>query len=64
MVLPAQGYLPTILDRRSAMLDRKRLEYHNFVEQYYQTRSQEFHKETYRQASRSWLDFTKCNSRD
>ena len=34
------------------MLERKRLEYHNFVEQYYSTRHQDIHRDTYRQVQR------------
>lgn len=43
------GYLPLIAERREAMLDRKRQEYHNFVDQYYSTRLQDIHQDTYRQ---------------
>lgn len=43
------GYLPLIAGRREAMLDRKRKEYHNFVDQYYSTRLQDIHQDTYRQ---------------
>ncbi|KAK2184906.1 hypothetical protein NP493_249g08000 [Ridgeia piscesae] len=43
------GYLPPSLDRRQPTLERKRQEYYNFVEQYFDTRLQEVHKETFRQ---------------
>jgi len=33
------------------MLERKRLEYHNFVNQYYSTRNQDIHMDTYRQVT-------------
>lgn len=44
-----QGYLPMIAERREAMLERKRQEYHNFIDQYYSTRLQDIHQDTYRQ---------------
>ena len=44
-----QGYLPLIAERREAMLERKRQEYHNFIVQYYSTRLQDIHQDTYRQ---------------
>lgn len=43
------GYLPLIAERREAMLERKRQEYHNFIDQYYSTRLQDIHQDTYRQ---------------
>ncbi|ESO99117.1 hypothetical protein LOTGIDRAFT_142126, partial [Lottia gigantea] len=43
------GYLPPSLDRREATLERKRNEYFGFIEQYYDTRYQELHAETFRQ---------------
>lgn len=45
------GYLPPIEDRRQLTLERKRKEYFNFVEQYYHTRHEEPHKDTFRQIS-------------
>ena len=53
-----QGYLPPILDRQGLTLQRKRSEYFNYVDQYYETRHQE-HQETYKQVwignARFWL---------
>uniref|UniRef100_A0A7M6DPU5 Rab-GAP TBC domain-containing protein n=1 Tax=Clytia hemisphaerica TaxID=252671 RepID=A0A7M6DPU5_9CNID len=43
------GYLPPTIDRRQATLERKQAEYHNFVQQYYPTRHDPLHQETYRQ---------------
>ncbi|XP_057297209.1 TBC1 domain family member 22B-like isoform X2 [Hydractinia symbiolongicarpus] len=43
------GYLPPSIDRRQATLERKQTEYHNFVQQYYPTRHDPLHQETYRQ---------------
>lgn len=43
------GFVSPNSERREAMLERKRLEYHNFVEQYYSTRHQDIHRDTYRQ---------------
>jgi len=43
------GYLPPSIDRRQATLERKQAEYHNFVAQYYPTRHDPLHQETYRQ---------------
>lgn len=43
------GYLPPTIDRRQATLERKQAEYHNFVLQYYPTRHDPLHQETYRQ---------------
>ena len=43
------GYLPPSIDRRQATLERKQLEYQNFVEQYYPTRLEPLHQETFRQ---------------
>lgn len=50
-----KGYLPPIVERHESTLERKRLEYHNYIEQYYSTRHQEIHQETYRQVSRGQL---------
>lgn len=44
-----QGYLPPAADRRQATLERKRKEYFSFIDQYYDTRHQEMHEETFRQ---------------
>lgn len=43
------GYLPPSIDRRQETLERKQAEYHNFVTQYYPTRHDPLHQETYRQ---------------
>ncbi|XP_062599309.1 TBC1 domain family member 22B-like [Saccostrea cucullata] len=43
------GYLPASLDRREPTLQRKRHEYFGFIEQYYDTRHQEIHQDTFRQ---------------
>jgi len=48
-VLVVKGFVSPNSERREAMLERKRLEYHNFVEQYYSTRHQDIHRDTYRQ---------------
>ena len=44
-----KGYVSPNSERREPMLERKRSEYHNFVEQYYSTRHQDIHRDTYRQ---------------
>jgi len=44
-----QGYLPANVDRRESTLKRKRKEYFAFVEQYYDSRNDENHQDTYRQ---------------
>lgn len=44
-----QGYLPANVDRRESTLQRKRKEYFAFVEQYYDSRNDENHQDTYRQ---------------
>jgi len=46
-----KGYVSPNTDRREPMLERKRQEYHNFVEQYYSTRHQDIHRDTYRQVA-------------
>ena len=46
-----QGYLPASVDRREPTLQRKRHEYFSFIEQYYDTRHQEMHQDTFRQVS-------------
>ncbi|XP_075284835.1 TBC1 domain family member 22A isoform X2 [Opisthocomus hoazin] len=43
------GYLPANVDRRESTLKRKREEYFAFVEQYYDSRNDENHQDTYRQ---------------
>ncbi|XP_074840238.1 TBC1 domain family member 22A isoform X3 [Carettochelys insculpta] len=43
------GYLPANVDRREGTLQRKRKEYFAFVEQYYDSRNDESHQDTYRQ---------------
>lgn len=43
------GYLPVNIDRRQTVLDRKRQEYFNFLEQYYDTRHEDIHQDTFRQ---------------
>ncbi|KAK3101795.1 hypothetical protein FSP39_006422 [Pinctada imbricata] len=43
------GYLPASMDRRDPTLQRKRNEYFGFIEQYYDTRHQELHQDTFRQ---------------
>ncbi|XP_029650355.1 TBC1 domain family member 22B isoform X3 [Octopus sinensis] len=43
------GYLPVDCDRRQPTLERKRKEYFSFVEQYYGTRHQVEHQDTFRQ---------------
>ena len=53
MDLFLQGYLPASLDRREPTLERKRQEYFSFIEQYYDTRHQEMHQETFRQVKLS-----------
>ncbi|KAF5905557.1 TBC1 domain family member 22B isoform X1, partial [Clarias magur] len=43
------GYLPANMERRELVLQRKREEYFGFIEQYYHSRTDEHHKDTYRQ---------------
>ncbi|XP_070573180.1 TBC1 domain family member 22B-like isoform X2 [Ptychodera flava] len=43
------GYLPSNIDRRSLTLERKRAEYFSFIDQYYETRHEPIHRDTYRQ---------------
>ncbi|KAK2898034.1 TBC1 domain family member 22B isoform X2 [Channa argus] len=43
------GYLPANKERRELVLKRKREEYFGFIEQYYHSRTDEHHKDTYRQ---------------
>lgn len=44
-----KGYLPVNIDRRQSVLDRKRQEYYNLLKQYYDTRHQDIHQDTFRQ---------------
>lgn len=43
------GYLPANRERREQVLQRKREEYFGFIEQYYDSRAEEPHRDTYRQ---------------
>ncbi|XP_067420487.1 TBC1 domain family member 22A isoform X2 [Emydura macquarii macquarii] len=43
------GYIPANVDRREGTLQRKRKEYFAFIEQYYDSRNDESHQDTYRQ---------------
>ncbi|KAL0962781.1 hypothetical protein UPYG_G00345360 [Umbra pygmaea] len=43
------GYLPANTERRESTLQRKRQEYFGFIEQYYDSRNDEHHQDTYRQ---------------
>ncbi|XP_026102663.1 TBC1 domain family member 22B isoform X2 [Carassius auratus] len=43
------GYLPANRERRDLVLQRKREEYYAFIEQYYHSRTDENHRDTYRQ---------------
>ncbi|XP_061114006.1 TBC1 domain family member 22B isoform X1 [Conger conger] len=43
------GYLPANMERRDLVLKRKRDEYFGFIEQYYHSRTDEHHRDTYRQ---------------
>uniref|UniRef100_A0A671MJA4 TBC1 domain family member 22B-like n=1 Tax=Sinocyclocheilus anshuiensis TaxID=1608454 RepID=A0A671MJA4_9TELE len=43
------GYLPANRERRDLVLQRKREEYFGFIEQYYNSRTDENHRDTYRQ---------------
>ncbi|XP_032898438.1 TBC1 domain family member 22B isoform X5 [Amblyraja radiata] len=43
------GYLPVNMERREITLQRKREEYFGFIEQYYDSRNEEHHQDTYRQ---------------
>ncbi|MEQ2158964.1 hypothetical protein GOODEAATRI_017550 [Goodea atripinnis] len=44
-----QGYLPANAERRESILQRKRQEYFGFIQQYYDSRNDEHHQDTYRQ---------------
>lgn len=52
-----QGYLPANTERRTPTLQRKREEYFGFIEQYYDSRNEEHHQDTYRQVQSSLLPF-------
>uniref|UniRef100_A0A3Q3VNG8 Rab-GAP TBC domain-containing protein n=1 Tax=Mola mola TaxID=94237 RepID=A0A3Q3VNG8_MOLML len=43
------GYLPANAERRDSVLKRKRQEYFAFIQQYYDSRNDEHHQDTYRQ---------------
>uniref|UniRef100_A0A3Q3BF41 TBC1 domain family, member 22a n=2 Tax=Kryptolebias marmoratus TaxID=37003 RepID=A0A3Q3BF41_KRYMA len=43
------GYLPANAERRESVLQRKRQEYFGFIQQYYDSRNEEHHQDTYRQ---------------
>ncbi|XP_074083363.1 TBC1 domain family member 22A isoform X2 [Macrotis lagotis] len=43
------GYLPANVDRREGTLRRKQKEYFGFIDQYYDSRNDEAHQDTYRQ---------------
>lgn len=43
------GYLPANAERRDSVLQRKRQEYFGFIQQYYDSRNEEHHQDTYRQ---------------
>uniref|UniRef100_A0A1B6M959 Rab-GAP TBC domain-containing protein n=1 Tax=Graphocephala atropunctata TaxID=36148 RepID=A0A1B6M959_9HEMI len=43
------GYLPASLERRQAVMERKRLDYWNLVKQYFDTERDESYQDTYRQ---------------
>lgn len=49
LVYSSQGYLPANTERRESTLQRKRQEYFGFIEQYYDSRNDEHHQDTYRQ---------------
>lgn len=44
-----KGYIPINVDKRAPTLKRKREEYWHLVEQYYDTRHEETHQDTFRQ---------------
>ncbi|KAK2113634.1 hypothetical protein P7K49_007900 [Saguinus oedipus] len=60
--LPLAGYLPANTERRKLTLQRKREEYFGFIEQYYDSRNEEHHQDTYRQdeSSHSAVPATTC----
>ncbi|KAG7454405.1 hypothetical protein MATL_G00259420 [Megalops atlanticus] len=43
------GYLPANVERRESTLQRKRQEYFGFIQQYYDSRNDQHHQDTYRQ---------------
>ncbi|XP_056280429.1 TBC1 domain family member 22A isoform X2 [Pseudoliparis swirei] len=43
------GYIPANAERRESVLQRKRQEYFGFIQQYYDSRNEENHQDTYRQ---------------
>ncbi|KAL4227114.1 hypothetical protein ACF0H5_015087 [Mactra antiquata] len=43
------GYLPVNIERRQALLERKRQEYFSLIDQYYDSRHDELHQDTFRQ---------------
>ncbi|XP_035676112.1 TBC1 domain family member 22B-like isoform X3 [Branchiostoma floridae] len=53
------NYLPANVERRCMMLERKREEYFRFVKQYYPSRTQDNHVETWRQIQ---VDIPRMNS--
>ncbi|KAB1262082.1 TBC1 domain family member 22B, partial [Camelus dromedarius] len=56
-----QGYLPANTERRKLTLQRKREEYFGFIEQYYDSRNEEHHQDTYRQVQSSPAAFLLTN---
>ncbi|XP_065184661.1 TBC1 domain family member 22A-like [Sycon ciliatum] len=52
------GYLPANVERRQATLERKRNEYRSFVKQYYHTRLQDQHQQTFHQIT---IDIPRMN---
>ncbi|TRY82448.1 hypothetical protein DNTS_007890, partial [Danionella cerebrum] len=46
---PMTGYLPANRERQDLVLQRKREEYFGFIEQYYHSRTDDNHRDTYRQ---------------
>ncbi|MBN3322284.1 TB22B protein, partial [Atractosteus spatula] len=51
------GYLPANMERRELVLRRKREEYFGFIQQYYDSRNDEHHRDTYRQGLGVWHSF-------
>lgn len=49
LTISSQGYLPANAERRDSVLQRKRQEYFGFIQQYYDSRNDEHHQDTYRQ---------------
>ena len=50
-LLVFQGYLPPKVERREDTLTRKRDEYWSYVSQYYHTRTESEHQDTFRQVT-------------